>query len=294
MKKELVLVLGLLLITFSLLIAIIPSAYAVKQCTLDLPILGINNHEWIEDTYPISNDEEIAYAACMKAFELAGNKTCFLSTCEKYWTNGWSPGTGAYRFLIHSSSIGHTHDYGATGCDGGSDQFVFGYNTDAHSRLSHCMNPTQPGRIDMYYSGFWQGCHGTGFGTFDCEEISPYCGDGNCDEDENYDNCPEDCEQPPDYYTKEEVDLLIGNLQNEIDDIKEEQVEQNSKIESLSGLLYEFIETITSYFSYMPFYIKKLIVCGSMEANDLQEKEDLGLSCHMNNLGNQEVCVCKQ
>jgi hypothetical protein len=169
MKIKLLLSLVLVvLLTATMAVATTPTA---KKCTVDLPILGVDNHEWIETNYPTTNDEEIAYASCMKAFELSGDQTCLTDSCVKHYTNaiGWSPGTGAYVMYIHASSLGHFYNPRTAGCDGGADYFIFGYNYDAHSRGAHCMNPTEPGRVDIVHDGTYQGCLGTGYGTFSCE-----------------------------------------------------------------------------------------------------------------------------
>jgi len=136
------------------------------MCTISLPLVGITDYSWIETRYPVVTDEEIASAACEKLEELLGDKLCI--ECYKHYTSGWNPGTGAYLVQIHAASIGHSHN--TLGCDDGAEKFIFGYNNGNHRRLSHCMNPTEKGRIDMYYGGSWQGCHDTGVGHFSCGE----------------------------------------------------------------------------------------------------------------------------
>ena len=143
----------------------------------------------------------------------------------------WSPGTGAYGLNVHPSSIGHSPSYG--NCNGGNENFIFGYNYDNHQRAGHCSYPTAPGKIDWYHSGTYRGCHEDGAGSFSCEDVNPYCGDGVCSEDEDYNNCPEECNEP-NYYTKEETDGMINNLQGQMDMCNQKQQEQDDEINSLT------------------------------------------------------------
>jgi parallel beta-helix repeat protein len=167
-----------------------PGDCPAKLCTLNLPIVGIENYNWTETQYPTTNDEEIAYAACVKAVELAADYVCAPEiACAKFCTVGWTPGSGHYGFEISASSIGHSHLYGVPGCDQGDDHFAFGYNYDYNYRLDHCTYAYAPGKIDMYYSGVWRGCHEDGAGSFSCQAIADADGDGIPD---SSDNCPND------------------------------------------------------------------------------------------------------
>ena len=81
----------------------------------------------------------------------------------------WNPGTGAYGLITKSSHIGHYHEYGK--CEGGDENFIFGYNYDFHQRGSHCSYPTSPGKIDWYNSGMFRECQQENAGFFECRSV---------------------------------------------------------------------------------------------------------------------------
>ena len=130
--------------------------------TLDLPILDINQYQWNVETDGVLTDEEVAHLACEKASQLRQDIAC--TGCFKHFTSGWSPGTGAYWFSASAAALGHGHSYGF--CSGGSEEFIFGYNSDAHYRGGHCMYPTEPGEINWLHSGTYLGCHQANIGSF--------------------------------------------------------------------------------------------------------------------------------
>lgn len=277
------------LILTLLALLVMPGALAVSKCNLDFSRLGIHDYQWIETNYPTSSAEEMAYAACMKASELSLSKLC-RQVCAKSWLD-WSPGTGAYQMQIHSSAIGHSHDYSPPDCIGGEDFFAFGYNSDAHTRGGHCMYSTEPGRIDMYHSGMYQGCHDMGVGHFSCEDVDHYCGDAVCDDDEDSDNCAEDCLN---CYTKDEIDDMVGDLQSQIDSIKQTQQEQGNLLEDLKDSFNKFVNKIMAYFQNMPFMMKKDFVCGSMKDEGVNQKTEMEISCKLIGSGTKEMCACKR
>jgi len=89
------------------------------------------------------------------------------------------------------------------------------------------------------------------------------------------------------YYTKEEIDEMIDDLQDQINT-------QKSMIEQLIDSFNEFIDKVMNYFSYLPYWSRKSIVCNAMKKEGLTQKTDLGLSCELKTWKKREICKCKK
>lgn len=91
----------------------------------------------------------------------------------------------------------------------------------------------------------------------------------------DYDNF-EICSEEPDPALEERVEAFEQRTEN-----LEEKIE----------ILEKLISKINFYFNFMPYFIKKRILCGSIKETQI---EDLGLNCELKQLRNKEKCVCKK
>jgi len=99
------------------------------------------------------------------------------------------------------------------------------------------------------------------------------------------------------YYTKAEIDAMLENyyITEEIDSMFSSL--SDSILVLLENISYaiesivENINKIISYLSHLPRGMRHRMVCGYMEDNNLNDYEDLGLQCKMNNNG---FCRCRK
>ncbi len=89
----------------------------------------------------------------------------------------------------------------------------------------------------------------------------------------------------------------IEKLKKELEDLKKKQNEQEKRIFALENLIQDvkslfvnFANKISSYLKNLPNDLRKKMVCNYMKENNLNQYQDLGLSCLINNSGK---CVCQ-
>ena len=100
------------------------------------------------------------------------------------------------------------------------------------------------------------------------------------------------------------LEQQIEELNERLDDLEQNQEELNNRtsflettINNLEETLNNFMERINGYFIFLPRDTRRGIVCSYMRENQLDNYEDLGLSCEIRNRGNfwwlRNNCVCR-
>jgi hypothetical protein len=81
------------------------------------------------------------------------------------------------------------------------------------------------------------------------------------------------------------------------DDLEERIQALEEKVEDLENrvsLLEILTDKIMNYFSFMPNFFKKKVLCGTLKESGENEIEEWGLKCEMKQLKNKDRCVCRR
>ena len=154
---------------------------------------------------------------------------------------------------------------------------------------------------DDYYTSGKIGL-ATGQGDIHFDNVKVYS--NNPSFNGNNSNCTSNCQLP--YYTKEEVDDMIANLQQQInnlsqenqnskiqiEELKQTQEEQNSTLTSLLDSFNLFTDRIITYITSLSNSIKKKMVCSLMEEQGINTTTDLGITCSIVQSQSKSMCKC--
>lgn len=89
---------------------------------------------------------------------------------------------------------------------------------------------------------------------------------------------------------EENIPYDSSGLEERIE-ILEQKVEA---LENKTTWLESIINKILDYFNFMPYLIKRQVLCNVLEETGETQITDLGLSCEIKQLGRREKCVCSE